>query len=70
MSLAGAWFGGTLDTSGSVVAAGELISETAMKIGVIVKMSQNVLIGVAAFILAIWWTFKEGRLRVPRNRER
>ncbi len=57
--VAGAWLGGTLDTSGSVVAAGALISETAMKTGVIVKMSQNVLIGVAAFILAIAWTFKE-----------
>jgi len=56
--VAGAWLGGTLDTSGSVVAAGELISETAMKTGVIVKMSQNVLIGFAAFILAIVWTFK------------
>jgi uncharacterized integral membrane protein (TIGR00698 family) len=56
--VAGAWLGGTLDTSGSVVAAGALISETAMKTGVIVKMSQNVLIGVAAFILAIVWTFK------------
>ena len=29
-----------------------------MKVGVIVKMSQNVLIGVAAFILAVVWTFK------------
>lgn len=56
--VSGAWLGGTLDTSGSVVAAGSLISETAMKVGVIVKMSQNVLIGVAAFILAIVWTFK------------
>jgi uncharacterized membrane protein YadS len=58
--VAGAWLGGTLDTSGSVVAAGALISEPAMKAGVIVKFSQNVLIGVAAFILAIWWTFKKG----------
>ena len=56
--VAGAWLGGTLDTSGSVVAAGALISDTAMKVGVIVKMSQNVLIGVAAFILAVVWTFK------------
>src|SRR5512139_2616108 len=29
--VAGAWLGGTLDTSGSVVAAGALISDTAMK---------------------------------------
>jgi len=58
-AVAGAWLGGTLDTSGSVVAAGALISETAMKVGVIVKMSQNVLIGFAAFILAVVWTFKQ-----------
>jgi len=57
-AVAGAWLGGTLDTSGSVVAAGALISEAAMKVGVIVKMSQNVLIGVAAFILSVVWTFK------------
>jgi uncharacterized membrane protein YadS len=58
--VAGAWLGGTLDTSGSVVAAGALISETALKAGVIVKFSQNVLIGVAAFILAFWWAVKKG----------
>ncbi len=57
--VAGAWLGGTLDTSGSVVAAGALISDTAMKVGVIVKMSQNVLIGFAAFILAVVWTYKK-----------
>jgi len=63
--VAGAWLGGTLDTSGSVVAAGELISETAMKTGVIVKMSQNVLIGVAAFVLAIVWTFRKNPNLAP-----
>ena len=57
--VAGAWLGGTLDTSGSVVAAGALISEAAMKTGVIVKFSQNVLIGVAAFGLSIWWTMRQ-----------
>lgn len=57
--VAGAWLGGTLDTSGSVVAAGALISDTAMKTGVIVKMSQNVLIGVAAFILSVVWTMRQ-----------
>ena len=58
--VAGAWFGGTLDTSASVVAAGALVSDAAMKTGVIVKFSQNALIGVAAFALAIWWTLKAG----------
>ena len=56
--VAGAWLGGTLDTSASVVAAGALISDTAMKTGVIVKFSQNALIGVAAFALAIWWALR------------
>jgi uncharacterized integral membrane protein (TIGR00698 family) len=60
--VAGAWLGGTLDTSGSVVAAGELISPAAMKTGVIVKMSQNVLIGVAAFVLSVVWTLKACRV--------
>ena len=59
--IAGAWLGGTLDTTGSVVAAGALISESAMKVGTIVKFSQNVLIGVAAFLLSIWWTLRKGK---------
>jgi uncharacterized membrane protein YadS len=59
--VAGAWLGGTLDTSASVVAAGALISEAAMKTGVIVKFSQNALIGVAAFGLAIWWMLRAGK---------
>jgi uncharacterized integral membrane protein (TIGR00698 family) len=59
--VGGAWLGGTLDTSGSVVAAGALISESAMKTGVIVKFSQNVLLGVAAFALSVWWTLRRGR---------
>jgi uncharacterized membrane protein YadS len=58
--VAGAWLGGTLDTSASVVAAGALISDAAMKTGVIVKFSQNALIGVAAFVLVVWWTYKAG----------
>ncbi|MDQ3943693.1 MAG: putative sulfate exporter family transporter, partial [Actinomycetota bacterium] len=57
--VGGAWLGGTLDTSGSVVAAAELISESALKAGVIVKFSQNVLIGVAAFVLSVWWTMRK-----------
>jgi uncharacterized integral membrane protein (TIGR00698 family) len=60
-AVGGAWLGGTLDTSGSVVAAGALVSETAVKTGVIVKFSQNVLLGVAAFALSIWWTVRKGK---------
>ncbi|QOY86951.1 YeiH family protein [Paludibaculum fermentans] len=64
--VGGAWLGGTLDTTGSVVAAGSLISETAMKMGTIVKFSQNVLIGVAAFLLSVWWSMKSGNGNQPK----
>jgi uncharacterized integral membrane protein (TIGR00698 family) len=65
--VAGAWLGGTLDTSASVVAAGALISDAAMKTGVIVKFSQNALIGVAAFVLVLWWAWKA---RAPQGGEK
>jgi len=57
-AVAGAWIGGTIDTTGAVVAAGAMIDETAMSIAVIIKMAQNVFIGVIAFILAVWFSFK------------
>ncbi|MGD2201268.1 MAG: putative sulfate exporter family transporter, partial [Candidatus Bathyarchaeota archaeon] len=57
-AVAGAWIGGTIDTTGAVVAAGALYDETAMTAAAIVKLAQNVLIGVAAFGLAIYWTLK------------
>lgn len=57
--VGGAWLGGTLDTSASVVAAGEIISGPARDAGVVVKLSQNVLIGLAAFLLTVWWTLRD-----------
>jgi uncharacterized integral membrane protein (TIGR00698 family) len=54
--VAGAWLGGTLDTSAAVVAGGELISDAARDAAVVVKLSQNALIGLAAFLLTVWWT--------------
>ncbi|MBE2283473.1 MAG: putative sulfate exporter family transporter [Prosthecobacter sp.] len=59
-AVGGAWLGGTLDTSGSVAAATEQVGKDATKVGVIVKLSQNVLIGVAAFILSVWWSMRGG----------
>ncbi len=56
--VGGAWLGGTLDTTASVTAAAELVGPAALKAGVIIKFSQNVLIGVAAFFIAIWWTYR------------
>ena len=59
-AVGGAWLGGTLDTSGSVAAATEQVGGKATEVGVIVKLSQNVLIGLAAFILSIWWSIRGG----------
>jgi len=57
-AVAGAWIGGTIDTTPAVVAAGALYSDKAMQVASIVKMSQNVLIGVVAFLLAIYYVLK------------
>ena len=56
-AVAGAWIGGTIDTSGGVIASGSLVGEEALKISTIVKFSQNVLLGLAAFAISIYWTY-------------
>lgn len=55
---AGAWFGGNIDTTAAVVGAGTIYGEEAVKVATIVKLSQNALIGVAAFLLALYWAVK------------
>jgi uncharacterized integral membrane protein (TIGR00698 family) len=57
--VTGAWLGGTIDTTGAVVAAGTLVGDTAVKISTIVKFSQNVLLGLAAFAISIYWTYTQ-----------
>lgn len=58
-NMAGAWLGGTIDNTAAVVAAGDLMkSKAALDTAAVVKMAQNVLIGFAAFFLAIWATLK------------
>lgn len=51
--------GGSIDTTGAVVASGTLVGETALKISTIVKFSQNVLLGIAAFVISVYWTYTE-----------
>jgi len=60
-AVAGAWIGGTIDTTPAVVAASAFYSDKAMYVASIIKMSQNVLIGVAAFLLALYWVLKVER---------
>jgi uncharacterized integral membrane protein (TIGR00698 family) len=56
-NMAGAWIGGVIDNTGAVVAAGEVLnSKAALQAAAMVKMAQNVLIGVAAFLMALWAT--------------
>jgi uncharacterized integral membrane protein (TIGR00698 family) len=57
--MTGAWLGGSIDTTGAVVASGTMVGEQALKISAIVKFSQNVLLGLAAFAISIYWTFRE-----------
>lgn len=68
---AGAWIGGIIDNTGAVIAAGEIIrdaqgnpSKAAVDAAAMVKMAQNVMIGMAAFMMALWATLvldkKEG----------
>ncbi len=53
--LAGAWIGGTVDSTGAVVAAGELVGPVARDVAASVKLIQNVLIGVISLVVAAWW---------------
>lgn len=55
--VTGAWLGGSIDTTGAVAASGSLVGEEALKISTIVKFSQNVLLGIAAFFISIYWTY-------------
>lgn len=54
-TVAGAWFGGNIDTTAAVVGAGTLYGAEAQQIATIVKSAQNALIGVVAFLLALYF---------------
>lgn len=53
--VGGAWIGGTIDSTGAVVAAGSSMGPIAEQTAATVKMIQNILIGVTAFGVAIYW---------------
>jgi uncharacterized membrane protein YadS len=58
--LGGAWIGGTIDATGAVAAAGAYLGERGEEVAITVKMIQNILIGVIAFGVAVYWvTFVE-----------
>jgi uncharacterized integral membrane protein (TIGR00698 family) len=59
--LGGAWMGGTIDATGAVAAAGAFLSDKALYVAATIKMIQNVLIGVIAFFVALYWTTRVER---------
>jgi len=56
--LAGAWMGSTIDSTGAVAAAGAFYGQKALYVAATIKMIQNVLIGVVAFCVAVYWCAK------------
>jgi len=71
-NMAGAWLGGVIDNTGAVIAAGEVIrdaqgnpSKASVNAAAMVKMAQNVMIGLVAFLMAIWATMSLDRKDDP-----
>lgn len=65
--VAGAWIGGTIDTTSGVVASSEMVGREALSHAVIIKGAQNVLIGVVAFFIALYLSARSegGRAQRP-----
>lgn len=59
--LGGAWLGGTIDSTGAVAAAGAVLGPQALEVAATVKMIQNILIGVTAFGVALYWVARVER---------
>ena len=52
--VAGAWIGGTIDTTSGVAASSTILGDAANGQAMIIKGTQNVLIGVVAFFIALY----------------
>lgn len=63
--VAGAWIGGSIDTSAAVAASGAIAGKVALVYATSVKLVQSALIGVVAFLLALYWI-----TRVEKNSTR
>jgi len=59
--VGGAWLGGTIDSTGAVAAAGGMLGETALTVAATIKMIQNILIGVVAFGVSVYWVTRVER---------
>jgi uncharacterized integral membrane protein (TIGR00698 family) len=59
--ITGAWIGGTIDTTSGVGASSEMAGKVAQDTAIVVKGTQNVLIGVVAFFMALYLSSRGGR---------
>jgi uncharacterized membrane protein YadS len=65
--VGGAWIGGTIDSTGAVVAAGETLGIVGSETAITVKMIQNILIGFTALGVAIYWSRWVEPIEASRN---
>ncbi|KAF9380682.1 hypothetical protein CPB97_008191 [Podila verticillata] len=69
--VAGAWFGGCIDSTGAVIAAATIYGDSgnvAVETSAVVKMVQNVLIGpISVGVAAVWTQREERRMRALHN---
>ena len=56
--IGGAWIGGTVDSTGAVVLAGEALGPVGDQVAALVKMIQNILIGFIALAISIFFAMK------------
>ena len=56
--IGGAWIGGTVDSTGAVVLAGQALGDVGGQVAALVKMIQNILIGFVALGIAVFFTTK------------
>ena len=54
--IGGAWIGGTVDSTGAVVLAGQALGDVGGQVAALVKMIQNILIGFVALGIAIFFS--------------
>lgn len=63
--IGGAWIGGTVDSTGAVVLAGQALGDLGGQVAALVKMIQNILIGFIALAIAVFFTTKVDRGAEP-----
>jgi uncharacterized membrane protein YadS len=65
--IIGAWIGGTIDTTSGVGASSEMAGDIAQRTAIVVKATQNVLIGFVAFFIALYLSARNesGKMQRP-----